>query len=280
MNELNPEHIKYMPPSQEQETAECPVTETQVAAEEICELVEERLGSPTADVPLSTESPAMEAKPTAEETVLEVVAPRWYEFPLVKALYALLSPLAAPTVATLWIFLLSLIRVVVPEAWKPYTLTVFGATCVVPLLLLFVLSKAGVVSSMDSLRRRERLSLYIVELVAFGLLTWFFAYKGAAPWVWTVFCGAAAVTLANLVINRYIRISNHCSAMAGLLAVLIVINREGVPQEPLLWWVVGTAAAIGFVGTVAMTLGRHTITEVLAGYATGFLGIILMSLIH
>lgn len=280
MSDINPEHLKYMPHSPEEEER-VDTLRDENPEEEVMELVEEEITI----IPEVDEKEALrEVSDDNISGVAESTArcgESWDLWqPILRGLYDLLSPLTAPTIATIWLFTLSIIRVIAPSAGTAYSITVFGATCLVPLLLYFVLSRIGIVESFSLPQRRQRVYFYIIEFVAFGALTWFFLNKGAAPWVWTLYCGAGVVALANFLINLRFRISNHCSAMAALLAVLIVINRDGVPQHPLLWWVVGTVAAIGYVGTMAMLLGRHSLWEVLAGYATGFLGIILMSLIR
>ena len=203
------------------------------------------------------------------------------EAPLfLRSLYELFSPLTAPTYITLFIFLLSILAVVAPGAALPYTLTVFGATFLVPLITMFVLLRIGAASSFYLWKRKERLSLYLVEILALGGVTIFFVFKGANPWMWSIFCGGAAAALANLIINSWMRVSCHCTAIAAILATFIVINNYGMPQTSLFWWVVGTLCMAGFVGTMAIVYGRHSIWEVLVGYATGFLGIMLFSLIH
>lgn len=274
MSELNPDHIKYMPPASSSEASEPAEEHSSIAEELTPEEVKVEIKEEVVVVVKEEEQPS-----EADSYVTRVEVPHWYEFGPVKALYALLSPMLAPTIATWWIFSLSLLKLVVPGAAFPYSVTVFGATCIVPMMVAFVVMRVRGIKSFQFYGRRQRLALYVVEFVAFAALTLFFINRGANAWIWTVFCGAAAVTLANFIINLFYRVSNHCSAMAALLAVLLVINVNSLPTAPLLWWVVGTVAAIGFVGVMAMTLGRHTFWEVFLGYTTGFLGIILMSLI-
>lgn len=198
---------------------------------------------------------------------------------LVKFLYDIFNPLLLPAYATLLIFELSILAVVAKGAALPYTLTVFGATCVLPLLALIFLRRFGIISSFSIDSRRERLVPYIIEFVAFGAMALFFVYKGASTWLWLVYAGAAAVTLVNCLINFKIRICNHASAIAGMLAVLIIIQNDGLPHHNIGWWALGTVMMAGIIGSAAMLVGKHKLIDVLAGYATGFLGILLFSLI-
>lgn len=272
MEELNPEHYKYMPHSPGEEKPDQPAES--VEQEEIVEvtepvvIVEEKV--------IMEKSPAPEPESDSEPDWVEAVSNNG----LISIIYNLLGPLFIPTIATLFIFFFSILALVAPGAVLPYSLTVFGATCMVPGILFFILQKTKFIRSFRLYDRSERLIPYVIEFLALGAMAIFFVYKGAAPWIWTVFCGGAAIALVNFLINFKIRISNHCSAIAALLAVLIVIQTYGMPQVSLFWWVAGTALFTGVIGSLAMIRGRHTLFEVLAGYATGFLGIILFSLIH
>ena len=197
-----------------------------------------------------------------------------------RLLYGLFSPLTVPTIVCLLIFLLSVLVLIVPGAVVPYGLTVFGATCVVPSIALVILQRVGVVRSLRMFSRQERVVPYVIEFMALGGVTLFFLFKGAHPWIWTIYCGATALTLINFLINFRMRICCHCSATAALVAALLVINSQGVPQTPLFWWVAGAVLIAGYTGSAAVIYGGHSLKEVMAGYATGFLSIILFGLIH
>lgn len=274
MNEENKNHYRYMPPGSAPETEETsakaapPEEKPEMAEESI--ILEETLT--VEEVTSATEAPEDEAGN------INIKLPEWV-FSASRVLYALCSPVLIPTVVCLLIFLLSVLRLVVPEAVVPYTLTVFGATCVVPLIAIFVLLRVGAIDSVEMYGARERVVPYVIEFLALGGTTLFFIFKGANPWIWTIFCGGTAVALVNFLINFRMRISNHCSAMAAFLAALIMINRNGIPQTSLFWWAIGIVVLAGFTGTMAMVYGKHSLKEVLAGYATGFLGVILFSLI-
>lgn len=269
MNTDNNDHYRFMPHPEGEEVVPPPIVEE--IREEIS--VEE-------EIPVEILTDREEEK---EPVAVDVPRNRHddaLDMTLLEGLYHLMSPIVIPTVATFFIFLLSILVVIIPGASVSYLLTVFGATCVLPSAGFYVLRRIGSISSYLMLERRERTFPYIIETLALGAITIFFAAKGANSWIWTIYCGATAVCLANFIINRWLRISNHCSAFAALLAVLLVIQHSGYPQGSLFWWAVGVMFFAGVAGTLSILIGKHSIWEVLAGYATGFLGIILFSLIH
>lgn len=270
----NNEHYKYMPkapgtepevPQPTRQAEEPPVTEA--APQPLMEMPEP--GRLHIRKQQAAAAVAAEKEP-AEEAESAI-------FPII---YGIFSPVMVPTYVALFVFLLSILAILVPGAATSYTVTVFAISCIVPMVALSILMKTGVVKSFRMLSRRERVVPYIVEFFALGAVALFLIFKGAYAWIWTIYIGAAAVALTNLLINVRMRISNHCSAMGALLASLLVINNYGFPQVSLFWWVVGTLFFAGVVGSIAMTYGRHSLWEVLAGYATGFLGVILFSMIH
>lgn len=266
-------------PKGEEETPETEETALITEDTETTEMIREPLSEPR--VPLSAHlHAASPAAPVGEEKRETLDETQEDAYPFLRVLYAFFSPFLAPTIATLWLFNLTVIQLMHPGSAAPYALTVLGATCIVPVIAILILLKVGAIKSVDILRRRERILPYCLQIIALGAVTFFFLYQGAPYWLWTVFCGAAAVGAANLILNFFLRVSNHCSAMAGLVAVLLVISRYGMPVHPLTWWVIGTIAAGGVAGAFAIIVGRHSVWEVLAGYATGFLGIFLFTLIH
>lgn len=269
------DHYKYMPPgSVPEEERKDGGGETVVPPVEIEETVVEEVV--IMEAPAAGESVTPEASSFSVEDVVSETG----EAPLpVKLLYAFFSPVLVPTFISLFIFLLSMLVLVVPEAVAPYTLTVFGATCLVPVLSFAVLRRVGGIKSYWLFSSGERIVPYVVEIMALGGTTLFFIFKGANAWIWTIFCGATAVALVDFILNFRMRVSTHSSAMAALVAALIVINNYGMPQHSLFWWVVGAVVFAGYVGTVAILYGKHTIWEVLTGYAVGFLGVMLFSLI-
>lgn len=277
----NPDHYRFMPRPQGEEEhenkTEIPViSEENPGGEQEVEVISVSAKIP--DAPAPEPEKEEEEKSFLGEEPYEGIA--WMETVPVRCVYNILSPLVIPTVATWFIFTLSLLKVVVPGGEIPYSLTVFAATCVVPLIALYVLFRVGAVKSFQMYRRKERIVPYLLEILALGAVALFFVYKGANPWIWGIFCGATAAALVNFIINFWLRVSNHCSAIAGLLAVLLVIHKYGLPPVSLLWWVIGVVIATGIIGSMAIGSGRHSIWEVLAGYATGFLGVFLFSLIH
>lgn len=279
----NPDHYKYMPhlPGEEEREKSEEENETQAA---LSDLGEEPVATDTTPEPAAYE----DREETAPEKTVEPELEEWQPVSpeammlkgFMKFIYDLFNPFLIASYATLLIFELSILSVVVPGGALVYPLTVFGATCLFPVLALIVMKSVKIIGSMNLEKRSERVYPYIIELIAMGAVTVFFFIKGAPSWLWLIYCGASATILINLLINFKIKVSNHCSAIAGLLAVFMAIQGDGVIHEGLGWWAIGTIIMAGIIGSIAILFGRHSLKEVLAGYITGFLPIALFTLIH
>lgn len=190
-----------------------------------------------------------------------------------------LVPLLMPVYGMLLAFNLSLLSFTPLRAKCVFTLITFGICVVVPMLIVLLLKRAGKVEDIGLNGRKERLVPYIISIVALGVTGLFMWYKGAPMWLVMFFEGGAAAGLVNLLINFRWKISAHAAGIAGVVALLIRIIRDGYPMGGAFTWLLVVIALAGVLGSARVWLGRHTVWQVLAGYAVGFLGVILMTLI-
>lgn len=163
--------------------------------------------------------------------------------------------------------------------WYAIVIT-FVTTGLLPMLVIFGLMKSGLVSDPDITKRTERLVPYMVVVFCY-LVCGFFFYKANAPmWICMFFVGAAVATLINIIVNRWWKISAHGAAMGGLTALLVrimVSHYNIVDMDVLLSAVVILS---GLVLSARVFLKRHTLGQVLAGYANGFICVFFMSMIR
>lgn len=189
-------------------------------------------------------------------------------------------PLMMPVYGIILIFSLSILKLA-PFATKlTFTLIVFGINFVVPMLLVLLLKKMGYIKDVGLNGRQERLIPYIITMVCLGGTALFLHYKGAPLWVAMFYAGGAVAALINLLVNFRWKISAHAAGIAGIVAMLIQIMKEGFPVNGLTWWIVGAIIIAGMLGSARIWLGRHTLMQVLAGTAVGFLSVWTLSLIH
>lgn len=190
-----------------------------------------------------------------------------------------LVPLLMPVYGMMLAFGLSVLDVAPMHMRVNFTLIVAGITVVVPMILVVLLKKLGLVDDIGLNNRKERLIPYIITIVAYGATAWFMAAKHAPLWLSMFFAGGALAALINLVINFRWKISAHAAGIAGVVALLIRIAKDGYPEPEIYTWLLIAIGLSGLLGSARVWLGRHTVWQVLAGYAVGFCSVFFLTMI-
>lgn len=188
-------------------------------------------------------------------------------------------PLLMPVYGIILIFSLSILSLAPVHTKVVYILTIFAANFVVPMLLVLLLKKMGMIQDVGLNGRKERLIPYLITIVCLGGSAFFLYMKGAPQWVAMFYAGGALAALINMLVNFRWKISAHAAGIAGLVAMLVQIMKEGVPTTGMTWWIVGAILVSGALGSARIWLGRHTLMQVLAGTLVGFLSVWSLSLL-
>lgn len=192
---------------------------------------------------------------------------------------AIFSPLLVPTYGMILVAHLTILSFLPSNLlWSAIGIT-FVITCLVPVSAIFALYKSGTITDPGLNERTERLIPYgIVILCYLGCA--FFFYKASAPfWLPMFYAGAAVATLINTVVNRWWKISAHGAAMGGLVALVFRIIASHYALYNMNVWLSAVIIAAGLVMTARVYLGRHTLWQVIAGCANGFICVYLLSMI-
>lgn len=190
-----------------------------------------------------------------------------------------LVPLLVPVYATILILGLSLLSALPLASKVIFTLVVFLFSTVAPMCMVLLLKKLGYISDIALNGRKERLIPYLITILSFSGIALFFHLKHAPLWMSLFYAGGALAALVNMLVNFRWKISAHAAAMAGLVALLVVINREAIPHPSMIWWMAATLLLTGLLGSARVWLGRHTVMQVMCGYVVGFLCVYIPELI-
>lgn len=190
-----------------------------------------------------------------------------------------LVPLMMPLYGTLLIFGLSLLSFTASSTKWTVSLVIAGITIAIPMALVLRLKRIGVVHDIGLNERKERAVPYLITILSMAGAGWFMLVKHAPEWVGMFYMGGAAAAVVCLIINFRWKISAHAAGIAGIVALLVRISSEGVPHPGLITWLVVWIMLAGLMGAARVWLGRHTVWQVLAGYAVGYTSVILMTLI-
>lgn len=142
------------------------------------------------------------------------------------------------------------------------------ATFVFPLVNLFFLKQAGIITSYGLMIRKERLAPTITSLVYFGL-GYYLLLKGSLPVVlYSMYLGAVISVVLALIITLKWKISMHAIGIGGVLGSMYGLFKvHEYVHLPLL---IALILACGWVMTARIALGAHTPAQVYAGMALGF----------
>ncbi len=216
-------------------------------------------------------TPKADQRPKEAENLIDTAA-HWLGW--------LMLPLLMPVYAMIFAFTLSVLSFTSTSVKVSMTLIVAGINTALPMLLILLLKFFGLVKDPGLNSRTERFIPYAVSIVGLGLTAWFLSSRGAPIWLVMFFLGGAAAGIVNLAINFRWKISAHAAGAAGVLALLVKIAHEGLPITGSFAWLAIWAALTGLLGSARIYQDRHTLMQVLAGYAVGFAGVYLMMMIH
>lgn len=189
----------------------------------------------------------------------------------------ILVPMLVPVYATMMIFGLSVLNAAPILSQYVFVGVVFLFVAVVPTILVLILKRMGIVRDLGLNGRRERMIPYLIMIAGFGALSWFFADKGAPKWMVMFYAGGGLAAVVNMIVNFRWKISAHAASVAGVVAMLVVLNNVGMPIHNMTWWIVGSILLSGLLGSARVWLGRHTLMQVLCGYAVGFCSVFFLS---
>lgn len=263
------DHFDYMPkPEGWVPPVPSPVEEKPDASDEV---------SPAPEAPEApeVESPGSDAPEQPEDTTLaERIITRFANI-----ISWIFVPLLMPVYGIILIFSLSFLSFAPFHTKLVFTLIVFGANFLVPMILVMLLKKMGVIDDIGLNGRKERLIPYIITIVCLSGTAVFLYLKMAPVWVAMFYAGGALAGLINLIVNFRWKISAHAAGIAGVVAMLIQVIKAGPSVDGMVWWIVGAILTAGLLGSARIWLGRHTLMQVLAGSAVGFLSVWTLSLI-
>lgn len=192
----------------------------------------------------------------------------------------LFNPLLVPTYGMLLVFTATAMRYVNAEAKWLTVLVTLALTGMVPLLVIFLLYKMGMVKNPGLNDRRERVIPYAVAFVAYGGCAGYLYSVNAPDWIWLFIVGGGVALLAVAIVNIWWKISAHAAAMGGLvgLGFFILIYRQALTDFTP--WVLALVILAGMVCTSRLILRRHTHWQVAAGFLVGLVSVLGFASIH
>lgn len=194
---------------------------------------------------------------------------------MARAVSALTFPLLMPTYAVLMVFLLSFMNMYDAKILVTVAIVTFLVTAIMPAIAIYILYQLGAVTDPALNKRTERLIPFVVTILAYLATAIYYTRIHAPHWMSAFMFGASIALAIALAINLKWKISGHTMGMGGLtaLALFMACHDYLVHGDYLLPMCL--LLLTGLVGTCRLLLGRHTLGQVGAGFALGFIAIYL-----
>lgn len=186
-----------------------------------------------------------------------------------------------PSLAVFTLLFTSPLCVLSHEVQFKLLLVTVGITAVLPMAGIAILHHWGAVLDRRLVVRSDRVWPLAMGVLFFLCAVAYMAYQHQPRWVVMFFAGAALACFISLVVTRWWKISLHAAGVAAYLAMLCalrVMNLEVVSPETMLILFCFATLLCGIVGSARMFMQRHTLLQVLAGLANGFISVMVMML--
>lgn len=199
---------------------------------------------------------------------------------IAKILSRIFSPLLMPTYGIIISFTATYMALSsIPTGIKILvSAIVFALTALLPALVIFVLWRTKKIQDAGLNDRRERiLPLAASVLCYIAALVYLFSIH-SPWWIWGFMSAATAAVIVTAIVSTKWKISGHATGMGGLTAFVFMLysNHFMVYHSPALLF--ATILAAGAVCTSRLILGKHTLSQVAAGFANGALWIVLFEM--
>ena len=207
--------------------------------------------------------------PTAAESAITNIS-NWLSWIFV--------PLLMPVYAAVLAFGLSVLNFTGLGTRIVFTLIILAFNVAIPALLIFFLKKLGFVHDIGLNERNERFIPYVICILCLIGTAIFLSFKSAPQWFVMFYLGGAAAGIVEVIINRWWKISVHAAGISGIVALLTYLLAHDFTMPGARTWLIIAIVIAGLLGSARVWLGRHTVWQVLAGYAVGFAAVYIMML--
>ncbi len=189
---------------------------------------------------------------------------------------SVLSPLLMPTYGALLVLWTSVLCLLPNGTRVMVLIMVLGITCVLPMILIGFLHHYGIIRDKRLENPQERTIPYAFGILCYLGAAGYLAHIHSPQWFVMFALGGALACLVVLIVNHWWKISAHATGIGGVVGLLYQIHIQGLSAFNLFWVFCITILLAGILGTSRLLLKRHTVLQVLAGFAVGFLCVHLM----
>ena len=192
---------------------------------------------------------------------------------IAKAISLILNPVFMPLIGIYLIFQTNRFSYLVPQQIFTIYLVIVFFSILVPLSLFPLLTVWKLIGSIHLNERKDRFIPLTISTVCF-YITHFLMVKMGAPKLMVLFTFSISLsTLSVLLITIFWKISLHLTGIGGITA--LILSLVFYNQSGFFAWLVVFFVLSGLLASVRLYLQVHSLAQVGAGFAVGFLCVLL-----
>lgn len=186
-----------------------------------------------------------------------------------KVISALFTPFTIPFVAFLLLFLFSYLRIM-PPAYKLVVLgVVFCFTILMPTLSIHIFKRINGFAPEEMGKRKRRFIPFLLTILSYTFCL-ILMHRLNMPWYMTgIILASLLIMLVGVLLNLKWKLSEHTMGAGAIIGGLVAFSAL-FGYNPV-WWLCLFILVAGVLGSARITLGHHTLGEVLSGFAVGLL---------
>lgn len=163
-------------------------------------------------------------------------------------------------------------RDILPLSYRFIAWTIGGTTVLtmlIPTLMILIMRKMGMVSSIHLSKKEERRWPYIFTLICYGVWCYYLGVSLRMPWeVVKIGLGAMLALGIVMTVNRWWKISAHATGIGGLIGGVIHYYWHYHTMQSV-WPMVILFAIAWLIAWARLYLDEHSDSQVVAGLLTG-----------
>ena len=155
----------------------------------------------------------------------------------------------------------------------------FIATCIIPVIGIFLLNRFGAIKDPKLNERTERTWPYIICAFCYLGIGIYYYFVHAPLWLSIFMFGATVALIILVTVNRWWKISGHATGMGALCGMIFFLMCSANTVVDIQWYFIAAIFLSGCVCTSRIILGRHALLQVTAGFFNGFICIFLPAIL-
>lgn len=179
------------------------------------------------------------------------------------------TPFYLPLVGLICLFTLSYMKFL-PTNYRLFVLIfAYIFTILLPSLLIHLYRKYRGWNLIEMGRKERRLVPYLISITCYFTCIWLMEHLHIYHFIGSILISALMVQMTCVLINEWWKISTHTAAIGGVGGALFAFS-EIFGFNPVGWFCLVLLVA-GMLGSARMILRQHSLSQVVAGFAVGFL---------